>query len=141
MKVEQVTFERNSSNIPNEDSSSWETIKQRVLIIKESSLTYFQDPLFIHFMLFILFSTIAIICILGIMFLTYRWSRRKLWQSFTDIDDRKWSQCDRHTHRTLIYGEINFVYLFIEYNLSVCFSKFKCKHKVSNESESNCKCN
>ena len=55
-----------------ENSSSWGTIKHRALTIKESSLTYFQDPLLIHFLLFILFCSIATIFILGIMFLMYR---------------------------------------------------------------------
>ena len=72
MKIEKVTLERNSPDIPFEKSSSWGTVKNRALSIKESSLAYFQDPLLIHFLLFILFCSIATIFILGIMFLMYR---------------------------------------------------------------------
>ena len=72
MKIEKVTLERNSPDIPFEKSSSWGTVKNRALSFKESSLAYFQDPLLIHFLLFILFCSIAIILILGIMFSMYR---------------------------------------------------------------------
>ena len=67
MKIEKVSFERNSSNSQNGESSSCETIKQQALAIKESSLTYLQDPLLTHFLIFILFCSIAIIFIIGIM--------------------------------------------------------------------------
>ena len=72
MKIEKVTFGRNSSNSQNGESSSCGTIKQQALAIKESSLTYLQDPLLLHFLIFILFCSIAIIFMIGIMFLMYR---------------------------------------------------------------------